>query len=294
MDLILQFRPTLDLFLIAAGFAYSQQIVLRAGVFSIATGGFASLGAYCVAILLTRYGVSPWICLPLAGLLGAIAGALLSAPLARLRGVYQAIATLAFVEIIVSLMYFADGITGGAGGIHSIPKTVSTNHLLIALIAVLYIFSVLGKTGVGRAFDVIRQDEMVGLTLGVAVPRYQAVAFVISGAIGAFYGGLLSLYTYSVDPGQFGFEFAVAALAAVVLGGVSSVWGPLVGAAVLAILPELARPLAEYRPLVHGMLLLVIITFLPHGIADSIKNALRSRRMRDSEAMPEQTVEQST
>ena len=280
IDFLAQYRPNFDLFLIAAGFAYSQQIVLKAGVFSIATGGFASLGAYSVAILLTRYGISPWVGLPVAMSVGAMAGLLMSVPLARLRGVYQAIATLAFVEIVVSTMYFADGITGGAAGIHSIPKVVGTLHLAIALAVVIYLFWALQRTGVGRAFEVIRQDETVALTLGVSVTRYHAIAFVISGAIGAFYGGLLSLYTYSVDPAQFGFEFVVAALAAVVLGGPSNMWGPLIGAAMLAILPELARPLAEYRPMVHGILLVVIITFLPEGIADSIAHRLRSRRVR--------------
>ncbi|CAH1653074.1 MULTISPECIES: branched-chain amino acid ABC transporter permease [unclassified Chelatococcus] len=280
MELISRYGATFDLFLIAAGFAYSQQIVLRAGVFSIATAGFASLGAYAVAILLTRYQVSPWAGLAVATMVGTIAGLLLSIPLARLRGVYQAIATLAFVEIIVSLMYFADGITNGAAGIHSIPKVVGTPHLIVALCVVLYLFHAIGRTGMGRAFDVIRQDETVGLTLGVSVTRYQALAFVLSGALGAAYGGLLSLNTYSVDPGQFGFEFVVAALAAVVLGGPRNMWGPVIGAAVLSVLPELARPLAEYRPMLHGVLLVVIITFLPHGIADSIAAARQNHRVR--------------
>lgn len=280
IDFLASYHSNFDLFLIAVGFAYSQQIVLKAGVFSIATGGFASLGGYAVAILVTQYGWTPALAVAAALITGTLAGLILSFPLARLRGVYQAIATLAFVEVIVAIMFYADGLTNGAAGIHNIPKVMTTPWLLIAVAVVIYFVWTIGRSKIGRAFGVLRQDEMVGMTLGVSVTRYHSVAFVLSGAIGGVFGGMLVLYTYSIDPAQFGFDFIVAALAAVVLGGRTSLAGPLVGAAVLAILPEIFRPLAEYRILMNGVLMVGIILLVPEGIVDTLAEHRRMARAR--------------
>lgn len=279
MDLIDAYRPVIDFFLISLGLAYSQQITKRAGVFSVAPAGFASLGAYCTAILVTRQGVSPMAGVVVATFAGLIVGGLLSIPLARLRGVFQAIATLAFVEIVVSTVLYAEDLTGGASGINNIPKVVTTWHLLAAVGVVMYFMWAIGRTGVGRAFDSLRQDETVAACLGVSIRRYHTLAFVISGALGGLFGGMQSLYVYSIDPSQFGFPLVVSVLAAIVLGGRATVIGPVIGTAILALLPELARPLAENRPLINGVLLIVIITFLPNGVGDSMMTYFRNRRI---------------
>lgn len=272
------YQPLFDVFLLNCGFAFSQFIVLRAGVFSIATPAYASIGAYATAILVTRYGVSAPVAVSVAMLFGLAVGALLSLPLARLRGVYQAIATLAFVEIVVSLGFYLEGLTGGALGINGIPKLVGTGTLLAALAVVLYLMVAIDRSGVGRAFDAVRQDETVAASLGISVRRAHAIAFVISGGIGGLFGGLQSLYVYSIEPEQFGFTFLVSVLATIVLGGRATVAGPIVGTAILTALPELARPLAENRPLIHGLLLIVMINYLPHGVADTLLLVRRRRR----------------
>ncbi len=268
----------LNLILLNTGLALSQYIVLRAGVFSIATAGYASLGAYCTAILVMRTGLYAPAALALAALLGAVMGAVLALPLARLRGIYTALATLAFVEIVGTLAFYFEGLTGGPLGLNNIPKLVGTWELLLAVGIVVYALTMLDRSAIGRALDTIRQDEVVAASLGISVIRHHILVFVLSGAIGAFFGGLASLYIYSIEPQQFGFRLLVSLLAFVVLGGRSTILGPLVGTAILTILPDVARPLGENRELIHGLLLIVVITFLPQGVADSTIHFLRRRR----------------
>lgn len=273
------YETQFQLFLIAVGFAYSQQIVLRAGVFSIATAGFASIGAYAAGILVTRAGLHPIGAVAVSALLGLGAGFLLSLPLVRLRGVYQAIATLAFVQVVMAFAFYAEPLTGGALGISRIPQVVETWHLLLVVAATVYFIYAVSHSGIGRAFDAVRQNETVAAALGISITRYQMIAFMISGLLAGLFGGLLALQSYNVTPEHFGFGLLTAVLAYIVLGGRNSVLGPLVGCAILSALPEVARPLAEYRSLVHGALMIVAISFLPHGVVDSLQMAFRNRRI---------------
>lgn len=278
MNMLYAYQPLVDFFLLNVGFAYSQQVVLRAGVFSIATPAFAALGGYCSAILVQRYGVPAVPSVALALLVGALGGFLASLPLARLRGVFQAIATLALVQIVVSLAYYFEGFTGGAMGIQNIPRLVQTWHLVLVVAVVIYVMTAVGRSGIGRAFDVLRQDEMVGATLGVSITRYHALAFVISGALGGLFGGLQSLYVFTIEPEMFGFHFLTAVLTYIILGGQRSVLGPIVGTAIMVLLPEVSRPLAEHRQFVQGAILVAMIVFLPHGVVDGLFLYLRQRR----------------
>jgi branched-chain amino acid transport system permease protein len=279
MNALLSYQPLLDVFLLSLGFAYSQQIVMRAGVFSVATAGFASIGAYCAAILTKSYGVPPIVSLGLALAFGGIAGWLLAVPLSRLRGIYQAIATLAFVEIVTAIMLSAESITGGGFGINDIPKSVTSWHLAVIGLTIVCLMAAIRKSGIGRAFDAIQQDETVGAVLGVSIRKYHTLAFVISGAIAGLYGGLESLHSYSLVPGQYSFNFVIAALAYIVVGGRRSLIGPVFGVAFLVLLPEIFRPFAEYRPMVTGLIMVVVMNYMPSGLADTAILWLKKRRL---------------
>lgn len=272
------YQPLLDLFLLHAGLALGQYIVLRAGVFSIANAGITAIGAYLAAGLTVKAGVPAWLTIPAGALAGMLVAVLLSWPLARLRGVYQAIATLAFVQVVLSLNVYAEGLTGGAMGLNGIPKLVSTGTLAVALALTLYVMWAIGQTRLGRAFDAIRQDEAVAASLGASVRHYQMIAFALSGLIAGAYGGLEAFHSYAIEPNRFGFDFVVAILSYVVLGGRRSIWGPIVGTAVLLALPELARPLAEYRTLVYGLILVLVMGYLPRGIFDTLAAWWQRRR----------------
>ena len=278
MNLIYTYQPLFDYFLLAVGFAFSQQMVLRAGVFSIGSAGFASIGAYAVAILVKNHGMNALVALLLATLVGCLGGFLLSIPLARLRGVFQAIATLAFVQIVVSLCLYFDELTGGPQGFNNIPKLVQTWHLALAVLVTIYFMRVISRSAIGRAFDALRQDETVGATLGISIRKYHMIAFVLSGALAGFFGGMQSLYSFSIEPEMFGFTFLVAALTYIILGGRGTVTGPIIGAAIMSLLPELARPLADNRQFFQGALMMVMIAFMPHGVFDGLVLYLRKRR----------------
>jgi branched-chain amino acid transport system permease protein len=286
MDYLLAYRSLLDLMLINAVLAFSQYVVLRAGVFSIATAGLASIGAYVAANAVVAWG---WPA-PL-GLLAAVAASTLAAivvalPLARLRGVFQAIATLAFVQLVLSVTQNATSLTGGALGMNGIPRWATTPILLAAVAGALYVLSCLSRSWIGSAFDTIRQDETVAVSLGIDVSRMHLVAFALSGTLGGLGGALDGYHGYSITPDAFGFRLLVACLTFVVLGGRVSPWGPLVGAAVLTALPEVARPFRDYALLVHGALLIAAITYLPDGIVETVAHRLRRRALRRSLLVP--------
>jgi branched-chain amino acid transport system permease protein len=279
MELFAPHLPLLDLIFIGTGYALSQAIVFRAGTFSVASSGFAALGAYCAAILTVKQGVHPAAAVAMGTLLGLLAGLLLAMPLARLRGVYQAIASLAFVEVIVALILYFEDLTGGPLGFHNIPRMVTPWMLFAAMVLTMALLIILGRGGIGRAFDAMRQDPAVAASLGVNPTRYHVLSFALSGAIAGLFGGLDALRNFSLTAEQFGFSILIATLSAVVLGGRRTVFGPLVGVAILVLLPEIFRPLAQYRQAVYGLLLVLVMAYLPFGVFDTLLMSLRRRRL---------------
>jgi branched-chain amino acid transport system permease protein len=273
------YEPLLELALFNVLLAFSQYIVLRAGVFSLGTAAFAAIGAYTAAIMVTKLGLSPWLGLAVATALGITAGAIVAIPLSRLRGVFQALATLALVQIVLSITLNWVDVTNGALGVNSIPKAVGLVGLLCVVVLLTYLMSAIGSSSIGRAFDVIREDETVAVSLGISVQKHHMIAFILSGAIAGLAGALHAYNSYSITPNEYGFNMVVMALAMVVLGGRVSVWGPIVGAVVLTGLPELLRGFQEYRMVVQGILLLLSIIFLPEGVADTLISAIARKRI---------------
>jgi branched-chain amino acid transport system permease protein len=279
IDFFFTYGSLLDLVLVNALLAMSQYVVLRAGVFSLGTAGFAALGAYTGAILVTRAGWPPAMAIVAGMLLGTLASTLLAVPLSRLRGVFQAVATLAFVQIVLSVTQNWVALTNGALGINGIPKVVGTGTLLAVVVLVVAFLVAMGRFSVGRALDVIREDETVAVSLGISVPRYHRLAFIVSGALAGLAGALHACNSYTITPGEYGFQMLVNVLAMVVLGGRTSVWGALAGAIILSALPELFRVFADYRNVVQGGLLMLVIVYLPRGVADTLVARLRDRRL---------------
>lgn len=277
--------PLLELAAFNALLAFSQYVVLRAGVFSIATPAFAAIGAYAAAILSVKVGLPPLIGVIAGALLGAGLGGILALPLARLRGVFQALATLALVQVVISVALNWVWLTEGALGINGIPKAVGPVWLLLALAGVLYLMYAISISSIGRAFNIISEDETAAISMGISVARYHIIAFVLSGLIGGFAGALHAFSSYSITPNEYGFHMLSLVLAMVVLGGRVSIWGPIVGAFILSTLPELLRGLENYRMVVQGAILMLSIVFLPRGIVDTILLRLRDGRLRARTAL---------
>jgi len=280
MNFFYTYQSLFDHILVYAMLAMSQYVVLRAGVFSLGSAGFAAIGAYGCALLVVKAGWPPLAAIAAGTALGGVASAVLAFPLSRLRGVFQAVATLAMVQIVLSATQNWTSVTNGAIGISGIPKVAGTGELLLIVVAVVVLLAAMGRHSIGRAMDVIREDETVAVSLGISVPYHQRIAFILSGLLAGLGGALQASSSYAITPGEFGFGMLVAVLAMVVLGGRTSVWGALVGAAILTTLPELFRVFADYRNVVQGILLMLVIVYLPRGVADTAIALLHDRRLR--------------
>ncbi len=288
LEFLLDHISTVDFILLNVALGLSIYLTLAVGLLSLANAGFLAIGAYTAAILTTQAGWPP-----LAGLVPALlCAALVAAPLGllvlRLQGVYLAIATIGFGEIVRivalngdKLLRLLSGderltIFRGAEGITlpyrspllilGLPET--TWLLLLYALALAYLLATLQRSRYGRLMTAIRLDGLAASTLGVDAVRYRLLAFVLGAAIAAGAGALSTPVVRVIDPGQYGFGRAVDILAYAVLGGMTTWVGPIVGATVLTALPEVLRPLKEQREVVNGLLLMLSIIYLPRGLAD--------------------------
>ena len=184
------------------------------------------------------------------------------------------------MQIVLSGTQNWVSLTNGAMGVNGIPKVVGTGMLLAAVVILVLVLTALGRFAIGRAWDVIREHETVAVSLGISVPYYHRIAFVLSGFLAGLGGALHATSSYAITPTEFGFGMLVSLLAMVVLGGRTTVWGALAGAAILTSLPEIFRVFADYRQVVQGILLMLVIVYLPRGVADSFIGMNRERRLR--------------
>jgi branched-chain amino acid transport system permease protein len=253
----------------------SIYFTLYTGLLSLANAGFMAIGAYVSAVLTINTG-APFIVSLLAGAaVAALTGLLLGLPVLRLRDVYLAIATLGFGELVRIVAINFDNFTGltllgGAQGLDRVPKLTTPGALIIALLLLIVLLIQLHRSRTGRALAAIRRDENVAATLGINVFRYKVLAFVLGAFVAGLAGGFSAHLTRFVGPTSFGFDAAVNILAYAVLGGTLHWSGPLVGATILTILPEALRFLHEYRGVVNGVILVVVILYLPRGLVNPL------------------------
>jgi branched-chain amino acid transport system permease protein len=276
------YSATITLIALTALLAYSFHAVLMAGQLSLAQAGLASLAAFTSAIVVPEQpllGVVPRLVVGIAiGMaVGAAAALLLGLPVTRLRGVFLAIATLAFAEMI-RVTLFSLPFAGGAQGT-SFPKLVGVPQAWTALIAVAYFFWRLDGSRYGRALAAIREDELAAKAMGIDVRRHRLAAFVTAGAIAGLYGVMLAHFTRFLEPNDFGFAAAVEGLVTSVVGGTVMFLGPVLGSSFFTLVPEIQRAAGLeagwVRPFVSGLLLLIVILFLPGGLSSLIPRRRR-------------------
>jgi len=258
-----------------------------AGQLSLGHVGFYAIGAYACAILTTRYGLSFWLVLPLAGIAAAIAGALLAVPALRVRGPYLAMVTIAFGFVIEQSAAEMKGLTGGWNGIMNIPRPTfaglpmdefGIGVLAIALLAVLLaLFARLRASTWGLAMRATRDAEVASQSIGLDLVAIRTIAFVISAFLAGIAGAIFAILGNFVSPESFPFFQSITFLLVVLIGGAGSVLGPVAGAIVVVLLPELLSFLAEYRLLFFGALLLIVLWLVPEGIIGSLERRLRKR-----------------
>ena len=248
--------------------ALSIYITLSCGMLSLANAAFMGIGAYTASIL-TMTHEAPF-ALALAGGIAApmFVAFFLGKAVMRLSGVYLAMATLAFGEVVRIFILNLEDYTGGALGLNGIPNSTEWWHVLLALVVVIAMLACMRRSKVGRALEAIKEDETAAGLMGIDTNANKMMAFIIGAGIAGLAGALSAHLTFFIGPNEYGFDRAVEILTMAILGGVNSLIGPVVGSLFLTLLPEVLRGLKDFRLVVNGMLLIVIILFLPRGLWD--------------------------
>jgi branched-chain amino acid transport system permease protein len=256
--------------------ALSIYLTLACGLLTVANAAFMGLGAYTAALLTLNTGTPFFLTLVAGGLLPAAIALLIGGPTLRLSGVYLAMATLAFGEVVRILILNAEDLTGGALGLNSIPQLTGWLDVTLAVAVALYVLVRLAHSRIGRTITAICQDEVATEVMGLNVRAYKLFSFVAGAALAGLAGALNAHFTFFISPNEYGFERGVEILAMGVLGGTGSPWGAVLGAVLITMLPELLRGLGHYRPLINGVILIVIILYSPKGIWHFLQFASRS------------------
>jgi branched-chain amino acid transport system permease protein len=286
-------------------------VVGLAGLLDLGYVAFYAVGAYSYALLAINFDLSFWVCLPLAGLFAGLTGVLLGFPVLRLRGDYLAIVTLGFGEIVRIIIINWQSLTGGPNGITGVPRPsffglpltanppegsvafhqflgieyspihriVFLYFLILALALITNFFTLrIRKLPVGRAWEALREDEIACRALGINPRNTKLTAFGIGAMFGGFAGAFFATRQGFISPESFTFVESATIVAIVVLGGMGSQIGVVLAALFLTLLPEFGRDFAQYRMVVFGAAMVLIMIWRPHGLLASREPTLRLPR----------------
>ncbi|HWR31023.1 MAG TPA: branched-chain amino acid ABC transporter permease [Negativicutes bacterium] len=271
----------------------SIYLTLSTGQLSLGNAGFMSIGAYTSALLTIKAGFPIYLSIPVGGLAACLMATVIGIPTTRLQGIYLAIATLGFGEV-VRVIILNLKITNGALGLSGIPsigvsigKQISAmgfgngafgltvqqlgNFSVIVILLMVLAFFVfftmrLNNSRIGRAFAAIKADDHAAEVSGINTTAYKLLAFFLGAFVAGIAGGLAAHITFYIGPKDFAYHRAVEILLFAVLGGSNVVWGPLLGSVILTSLPEILRSAAVYREMIYGALLVVMMIFRPEGL----------------------------
>lgn len=239
------------------------------GQFSFGHAAFMSIGAYTSALMTLKLHTPFLVNLVAGGLFAALLGIVLAFPSMRLTGDYLGITTLGFGEI-VRVVFINMEITGGAIGLAGIPKETNfTNVFLIVILSVWGMYRITNSR-FGRALAAIREDDIAAESMGINTLFYKVESFAIGSFLAGISGGLYAHSLQYINPSDFGFAKSFELLNYVVIGGLGSIPGTILGTAVLSLAPEFLRFVKEYRMLIYGALMVVMMVFRPHGILGGV------------------------
>jgi branched-chain amino acid transport system permease protein len=266
----------LIIIVVYAMLAHSLNIITgHAGQISLGHAAFFGIGAYTSAMLYTGAGFPFWVSIPLAAVVAGIVGALLGIPCLRVRDDFLAITTMG-INFVVEAIFLYLPFFGGAMGIGGInlPKwfgrEMTKPEYFILILIVFFLLILLdrrmGRSWIGLAWASIREDEQAAGAMGVDVVRFKVLAFILGSAVAGLAGGFYAHFLTFIMPQNFGFGQSIVVLSMVVFGGIGTRWGPIIGAVILGVLPEISRPIMEYRTLIYGVLLLGMMRFQPGGL----------------------------
>ncbi len=265
-----------------------------AGQFNIAHAGFIGIGAYASALATTALPLSFWIALPLAVVVTVIFGFLIGYPSLRLRGVYFALTTLAFGEILSLIFENWVAVTGGPMGITKIPPpsplTLGSFQFsfdekagfyyvcLVCLGGAIYVNRQLLRSRLGRAMLAVRENEDLAQSVGIPIARTKMVAFLLATVLLGVTGSLYAHYFRFISPISFSAGESFRQVTMLIVGGKGTLFGPLLGAAIFTVIPEALRSIEEYQWIGYGLVLMLCIMFLPNGIVGWLREIRRPAR----------------
>ena len=259
-----------------------------AGQISLGHAAFFAIGAYGSAIGTTTLGGPAWPVMAAVALIAAIIALLVGLPALKLSGHYLAMATLGFNIVIYTILVQWDAVTGGPSGFSGIPylsigPVVFDNeiyfHYLVWSFAVLALLLCLNlvRSGVGRGLAALAEDEIAAQALGVDIRRAKVKVFVLSAVLASVAGSLFAHCYAFVSPDSFNIFVSVDFVIMVVIGGMGSIWGTLFGTALITLLPEWIEALEAFKDVIHGLILVTILLFLPQGLVTGIVDAVRTK-----------------
>lgn len=243
----------------------SMYAVLQLGQLSLGQAAFMGIGAYTGALLTLKLGLPFPLVLAGAAAVPALAALLIGGPCLRLTGVHLAIATIGLGEVL-RVFYINTDLVGGALGLSGIPEKADFPVIFGLLAIFLLGFFLAARSKIGRACEAIREDEDAARVTGINVSAYKITALAISAALAGLAGALNAHFSSFIGPSEYGFEAAVSILSFAVLGGTTTPFGAVLGAFVLTALPEVLRPLHDYRLIFNGLIIVFVVIFLPKGI----------------------------
>jgi branched-chain amino acid transport system permease protein len=275
----------LDRLLINAILALSAFATLHAQLLSLASAGFAAIGAYTSAILAVKLGLPVALSIPVAVLVCGVLALVIGLPVLKLNDVYLAICTLGFGEIVRVAVILLPNLTGGSTGAnlstgfaYEAMRKTSTWEIALALLFLCYLFWATSRSKAGRALRAIRENPNAAATMGIDVVAYKNLAFVASALIAGLAGAFYAHSVGSLDAGDFKFSRAVDILSYAVLGGSGAWFGPILGAGLLTALPILLRDglvflkdFSQLPNILNGLALMLAIIFMPGGLAALFK-----------------------
>lgn len=268
-------------------------VVGLAGQLVLGYVAFYAVGAYAYGLLHQFFGLGFWVCLPIGGLLAAMFGLGLGFPVLRLRGDYLAIVTLGFGEIVRLGMLNWTSLTGGPRGVSDIPppglfgipldlnqSTIYIYYLVLsAVIITVIVISRLKNSRVGLALQALREDEIACEAMGIDITRAKLSAFALGSCWAGFAGVIFAAKTTFINPSSFTFMESAMILSMVVLGGMGSISGVIIAAIILILAPEYLRAFSEYRMLIFGAIMVVMMIFRPQGLVSGERRHYKIRAL---------------
>jgi branched-chain amino acid transport system permease protein len=267
-------------------------VVGLAGLLDLGYVAFYAVGAYSYALLSHHFGLGFWVILPVGALLGTLFGILLGFPVLRLRGDYLAIVTLGFGEIIRLILENWNQFSFGPSGIANIPRPgffgieisfgAATTYLYYLLIGMtlftIFVVNRLQNSRIGRAWIALREDEIACQAMGIDKTRTKLTAFALGATWAGIAGVIFAAKTTFINPASFTFLESVMILSIVVLGGMGSITGVILGAFILILLPEYLRAFSQYRMLLFGAAMVLVMVFRPQGLISNVRRTYRFER----------------